>query len=116
MRKVIGIVGEGPIVQMDGDVGRKEKEVHCHCDSTDAWTVAAYEEDIEDIEDIADPWDRIISIKKDYHGIRIPGHKKNIAIYRMFIPQIVQNWEHVTMRCQSAKKLETDIRQWVERS
>ncbi len=22
------------IVQMDGDVGRKEKEVHCHCDST----------------------------------------------------------------------------------
>lgn len=169
------------IVQMDGDVGRKEKEVHCHCDSTDcpdkndtepllckrikagncpvtlpcgehdnspegnrkhleemlrslirghtnegkiviaipcdstdAWTVAAYEDDIEDIEAVADPWEHIISRKKEYHGVRIPGHKKNTAIYRLFIPRIAQNWDHVTKHCRSARKLEMDIRQWAE--
>lgn len=167
------------IIQMDGDVGRKEKEVHCRCDSTvcpdkndvsplfckrvktgncpvvlpckehenspegcrshleellrslignradgekavivvpcdstDAWTVAAYEKDMEDIEAIADPWEHIISIRKEYHGIRIPGHKKSTAIYRLFIPQIVKNWELITSHCSSARKLETDIRQW----
>ena len=171
------------IVQMDADVGRKEKEVHCRCestacpdkydlspllckqvkagncpvalpcrehdnspegyrrhlegllrslmgdqadvekilivipcDSTDAWTVAAYEKDVEEIETIADPWDHIISIKKEYHGIRIPGHKKNTAIYRMFIPQIVQNWDIITRHCPSARKLETDIRQWMSKA
>lgn len=170
------------IIQMDGDVSRKEKEVHCccestlcpekhgesplvcrrlkagncparlpcgdhdnspegysihlekllrsllghsadeekiviviPCDSTDTWTAAAYE-DIEDIETIADPWERIISFKKEYHGIRIPGHKKNTAIYRLFIPQIVQNWNHVTRQCPSARKLETDISQWVTKT
>ena len=86
------------------------------CDSTDAWTVAAYEKDVEEIETIADPWDHIISIKKEYHGIRIPGHKKNTAIYRMFIPQIVQNWDIITRHCPSARKLETDIRQWMSKA
>lgn len=167
------------IVQMDGDVARKEKEVHCSCDSTacfeekatsplrcmqmkdgkcpvilpcgdhedspegyrvhlenllrsllgkaadkenvvivipcdstDAWIVAAYEEKLENIEMIADPWDRIISIKKEYHGIRIPGHRKKIVIYRSLLPQIVQNWDVITEKCISAEKLKTAIRQW----
>lgn len=168
------------IIQIDGDVGRKEKEVHCHCesticpnanstspllcklvkagncpvllpckdhgsspegyrshlenllrsligscaeeekilivipcDSTDTWIVAAYEENIDDIEAVVDPWERIISVKKTYHGVRIPGHKKNTAIYRMFLPQIIQNWDQVTLHCQSARKMETDIRRWL---
>lgn len=37
MKKVIGIVGEGPtdllVIQMDANVSRKEKEVHCLCES-----------------------------------------------------------------------------------
>ena len=86
------------------------------CDSTDAWAVAAYEEDLEDIEMIVDPWDRIISIKKEYHGIRIPGHRKNTAIYRSFIPRIVQNWDVVTQKCRSAEKLKTAIRQWGQKN
>ena len=90
-----------------GDPASKEKIVIViPCDSTDAWTVAAYEEDIDDIEAVVDPWERIISLKKEYHGIRIPGHKKNTAIYRLFLPQIIK----------SARKLETDIRQWAMKS
>lgn len=170
------------IIQMDGDVARKEKEVHCRCksavcpekqmesplmcrrvksgncpvelpcgdhdsspdgyrkhlekllrsllgksageekivivipcDSTDTWTAAAYEENIEDIESVTDPWERIISLKKEYHGIRIPGHKKNTAIYRLFVPQIVRNWDNITRQCQAAGKLETDVRQWMSK-
>ena len=167
------------VIQMDGDVARKEKEIHCHCesticpvgdktsplecrraqagncvvmlpcedhenspdgyrnhlrellfcllerpeysdrlifavpcDSTDAWTVAAYEEDIEEIETIADPWEHVISLKKEYHGIRIPGHKKSTTIYRLLIPRIIQNWPAVTQKCKSALKFEIDIRNW----
>ena len=118
------------IIHMDGDVSRKEKEVHCNCqstwcgfsgkgsplncdilkrnecpvnlpcpnhepnpndyqqhlegllrhllnnesqderviitvpcDSTDTWIVAAYD-DLPEYENIADPWDKIISLKK----------------------------------------------------
>lgn len=46
------------------------------CDSTDTWTASAFEEDIPAAEEIEDPWEQIISLKKDFHGIRIPGHKK----------------------------------------
>lgn len=133
------------IIHMDGDVSRKEKEVHCKCgstecdhkdktspldcihvrndrcpvqlpcsdhedspesyrahltsvirqlvrsddeneqliitipcDSTDAWIVAAFDDlkDSNDAEMIIDPWSNIISLKKEYHGIRVPGHKR----------------------------------------
>ena len=128
MKKVIGIVGEGPIDQMvlKAAINRITGESHIYrniqpeivipCDSTDAWTVAAYEEDIDDIEAVVDPWERIISLKKEYHGIRIPGHKKNTAIYRLFLPQIINNWDSITGHCGSARKLETDIRQWAMKS
>ena len=53
-------------------------------------------------------------MKKDFHGIRIPGHKKSTAVYRMFLPQIADRWDTVSKRCLSAKKLEDDIRKWQE--
>ena len=165
------------VIQMDGDVARKEKEVHCHCgnttcgirngfspldckqvkknacpvmlpskdhvpspagyrkhledllysllgdatgsdkilitvpcDSTDTWVAAAYEDDMEDLEAFEDPWDRIISLKKEYHGIRIPGHKKSTSVYRLFLPRIVQQWDVVTKKCSSAEILDFEIK------
>ena len=150
------------IIQMDGDVARKEREVHCicyskecdksgsvfplkckmencpvqvpcihheegingyvdhiqnivhscfpgeympicivPCDSTDAWIVAAYD-DLENIESIKNPWDNIISKRKDYHGIRVPGHRKTKAVYDKLIPTVCQNWEVVKQRCPQA--------------
>lgn len=150
------------IIQMDGDVARKEREVHCGCyaeecdscgtvfpleckddncpivipcnrhengidnyvehlkslilsyfpgeyipvcvipcDSTDAWIVAAYD-DMENTEAIVDPWKNIISKKKEYHGIRVPGHNKTKVVYDKFIPVVCQNWELVKSRCSQA--------------
>ena len=51
------------------------------CDSSDSWIVAAYD-DIDCIENICNPWLNIISAKKEYHNVRIPGHKKNITVYK----------------------------------
>lgn len=154
------------IVQMDGDVARKEKEVHClcnrdrcgesgsifplqcqkadcpvqipcgsheagvsgyvehlqnlllncfhgeyvpicviPCDSTDTWIASAYEE-IEGIETIDDPWNSIISVKKDFHGIRVPGHKKTKTVYEKFIHTVCQNWGTVKSRCTQAEEFE----------
>ncbi len=161
------------IVQMDGDVSRKEKEVHClcdetecelknevhplmcerikenacpvklpcsshkestqgyiehltqlihswlkyeqgiciviPCDSTDTWVAAAYDE-IPNIELLEDPWTSIISRGKEYHGIRIPGHKKGLRIYRQFVEQVCNNWENVKRLCISAKQFEDKIK------
>lgn len=157
------------IIQMDGDVFRKEKEVHCACyanecvsfagkfpldckakdcpvmvpcschdrkidscvehlqhlllhyfpgeyipicvipcDSTDAWIVAAYD-DFENVEYIVDPWTNIISKKKDYHGIRVPGHRKTKLVYDKFIPVVCQNWELVKKRCSQAARFDQTI-------
>ena len=150
------------IIQMDGDVARKEREIHCACysaecsssgtvfplkchkedcpisipcnhhntgtddyathlrktilsyfpgeytpicvipcDSCDAWIVAAYD-DCENIESIIDPWVNVISKKKEYHGIRVPGHKKTKAVYDQFIPTVCKNWELVKNHCPQA--------------
>lgn len=157
------------VIQMDGDVARKEREVHCccyredcklsgtvfplnckvndcpveitcirhkngiegyvehlqsvvyncfpgeytpicviPCDSTDAWIVAAYE-DNENIENIEDPWTNVISRKKDYHGIRIPGHKKTKSVYDKFIPVVCENWEVVKQHCSQAAYFDQKI-------
>lgn len=154
------------VIQMDGDVARKEREVHCGCyreecsqsgslfpltcqmekcpvqlpclhhpdgvdgyvehlrnllhscfpgeytpmciipcDSTDAWIVAAFE-DMESIETIEDPWNNIISKQKEYHGIRVPGHKKTKAVYEKFIPTVCRNWDLVKSRCPQAAAFE----------
>lgn len=161
------------IVQMDGDVARKEKEIHClcrttvcelknkqnslectkiksgecpvelpctahvasvegyiehltylitswlnqqngvciviPCDSTDTWVVAAYDK-LRDIEQIEDPWANIISRGKTYHDIRIPGHKKRLAIYRQFATEVCNNWEDIKRVCRSAKQFEDNIK------
>lgn len=157
------------VIQMDGDVSRKEKEVHCGCystecdlsetifplkcekktcpielpcsrhpdgvqgyvehlenlllscfpgkyvpvcvvpcDSTDAWIVAAFC-DGEDVEFLVDPWTNIISRKKDYHGIRVPGHRKTKMVYDQFIPFVCKNWEAVKSRCPQAAVFEQKI-------
>ena len=75
------------------------------CDSTDAWIVAAYEA-LDEVEKVADPWDTIIAKKKEYHGIRVPGKKKNVSVYSRFLPQLIDNWESVREKCQSAKNFE----------
>ena len=167
------------IIQMDGDVARKEKEVHClctgtecekkgqtspllcqlvknkkcpvqipcpdhnadphdyrmhlrkmlcellgdniekvkiviviPCDNTDAWIVAAYD-NLTDIETIADPWDHIISLKKEYHGIRIPGHKKSTVIFKQFMPVLAAQWKQVVLQCESAALFEKEIKEAV---
>lgn len=157
------------IVQMDGDVARKEKEVHCSCysdecamsgtmfplkcnmeacpvviscdrhkegvegyvyhlqeliqccfpgeyvpvcvipcDSTDAWIVAAYEE-IDNVEIVEDPWTSVISRRKEYHGIKVPGHKKTKAVYDKFIPIVCQKWDIVKSRCSQAAQFDQRI-------
>lgn len=153
------------IIHMDGDVARKEREVHCRCfantceqsgkvfplqcrevcpieipcnshedgisglvshlqelilecfqgkfvpicfipcDSTDAWIVAAFD-DIEDVEMIEDPWNTIISRKKDYHGIKVPGHNKSQRVYQKLIPVVCENWEKVKKKCSQAEMFE----------
>ena len=165
------------IIQMDGDVSRKEKEVHClchdnlecefrgsvsplecsqikenqcpitlpcnahgtppqayvdhlmvqiatwlggdfhankicpviPCDSTDAWVVAAFETP-PDIEQLSDPWEQIISRSKQYHGIRIPGRKKNQVIYRQLAEKVGENWERVVEACREAARFDGCIR------
>ncbi|MDO4491999.1 MAG: hypothetical protein Q4B85_13120 [Lachnospiraceae bacterium] len=158
------------IIQMDGDVARKEKEVHCSChatacvdsghvfplncnmldcpvtipchnheggtegyvsllremllsyfqgqhipvcvipcDSTDVWIVAAYDE-MENIESIEDPWVTIISRAKEYHGIRIPGHKKTRNVYQKLIPKVCSEWEKVKTVCPQAEYFDQAIR------
>ena len=161
------------IVQLDGDVSRKEKEVHCFCsdtvcewketvnplkcakiksndcpiqlpcmshdgsvegyinhltalasswlnekkgvciaipcDSTDTWVAAAYDK-LVGIEKIEDPWTNIISKGKAYHGIRIPGHKKRLLVYRQFVSEVCNNWTEVKKLCVSAAKFEETIK------
>lgn len=164
------------IIQMDGDVARKEKEVHClcgsvecewqgnmiplecerirsnqcpielpckdhetspigyqkhlmklidswlvhkervcvviPCDSTDTWVAAAYD-DLEGAEEIEDPWNTIISKKKEYHGIRITGHKKRVRTYQQFASRVCDNWEKVKLLCNSARQFEENIKEYI---
>lgn len=161
------------VIQLDGDVARKEKEVHClcsttvcewkgtvnplecdkirengcpiempcvsheisvdgsinhltkqitawlndgndlciviPCDSTDTWVAAAYD-GMEDVEKIEDPWNSIISRGKTYHGIRIPGHKKRLTVYRQFVSEVCDQWEEVKTLCVSAECFEKRLK------
>ena len=78
-------------------------------DSTDTWIVAAFDP-MEEIEKIQNPWEDIISRKKDYHGIRIPGHKKNNRIYQQLIPTLESHWKQVIDLCDSAKYFEKAVK------
>lgn len=162
------------VIQMDGDVIRKEKEVHCFCesthcndkgtvfplycskkgkdcpvvlpcgsheegitgiveygkvflreaigedvakiaitipcDSTDAWVVASYESEIDDIEKFENPWKNVISKGKYYHGIRVRGEKKSTITYALFTGNVAEKWNLVTEKCISARIFEHDIK------
>lgn len=37
----------------------------------------------EEMESIENPWENVISRKKEYHGIRIPGHKRALGFTRI---------------------------------
>ena len=79
------------------------------CDSTDAWILAAFEEDLSEIESIDDPWS-IITLKKDYHGIRIPGRKKQKEPYRALINHVCREWETVKAKCPQSQLFENKVR------
>lgn len=83
------------------------------CDSTDAWVVAAYD-GFDDIETHEDPWKTIIAKKKEYHGIRVRGDKKNVHTYAIFSDKVAESWGEVTQRCRSAKKLEQEVKRFFD--
>lgn len=78
------------------------------CDNTDTWVMAAFEESMEDIESICDPWD-FISRKKDYHGIRVPGHKKTKRVYNQMIGKVCEEWDKVISQCPQAQVFEKHV-------
>lgn len=95
----------------------KEKEGFCvaiPCDSTEAWITAAYDE-LAEVENIEDPWKNVISKGKSYHGIRIPGRKKRLLVYRQFVGRVCDNWEVVKKLCVSAAQFDENIRKYYEK-
>ena len=88
--------------------GNKDACIAIPCDSTDAWVAAAYDQ-MENIEMIEDPWINIISKGKEYHKIRIPGHKKRLTVYRQFVDHVCEQWEEVKRLCLSAVRFEENI-------
>lgn len=89
---------------------RKDIIITVPCDSTDAWIVAAFDA-IDDIENIKNPWESVISKKKEYHGVRIPGHKKNNRVYQQLLPVLEDKWKQVIDLCDSAKIFEKSIQE-----
>ncbi len=78
------------------------------CDSSDAWVVAAFEDEFSDVEKLNSPWD-IITQKKDYHGIRIPGRKKSKKPYAALIEGVCDNWSKVKEKCPQAQAFEANV-------
>ncbi|MCD7825267.1 MAG: hypothetical protein LUH14_04815 [Clostridiaceae bacterium] len=78
------------------------------CDSTDTWIAAAYDK-ADNIEMVENPWETMIAKGKYYHGIRIPGKKKNISAYREMSVAVCDNWKEVKKLCTSAGCFESDI-------
>lgn len=59
---------------------------------------------------LKDPWSSIISKGKSYHGIRIPGHKKRLTVYRQFVKEVCEQWEETLRQCRVLrKKTENDL-------
>lgn len=79
------------------------------CDSTDAWIMAAYQ-DYGNAEEIENPWESVISRKKDYYGIRIPGGKKSTSVYSRLLPRLCEQWDSVVGQCYSAKCFDEKVR------
>lgn len=84
------------------------------CDATDSWVMAAFEDEMTDIEHFVDPWKKHIAKKKDYHGIRIPGKKKSLPVYRILVEKVCEKWDIVKEKCPQALKFESDIRSVID--
>ena len=97
---------------------RKDDRVHyiltIPCDATDTWIIAAFEDEMTDIEKVDSPWNNIIALKKEYHGIRIPGKKKAKRVYGLLIEKVCEKWEIVKEKCPQALKFESDIRSVID--
>lgn len=83
------------------------------CDSTDAWIVAAYQEQ-KYVEMINNPWENVIARKKEYHGVRVPGSKKRTSVYSQFLPRVCHEWNLVAEQCYSARSFERKIKKAFE--
>ena len=89
---------------------RKEIILTVPCDSTDEWIMAAFELG-EEMESIENPWENVMSRRKEYHGIRIPGHKKSTRVYQNLIPELERQWKQVVNLCESAKIFERSVKE-----
>ena len=78
------------------------------CDSTDAWILAAFESQMQQIEDFPSPW-HFISKSKTYHGIRISGHGKSRRTYLTLVEQVCRQWYQVTAACTQACVFERNV-------
>lgn len=75
------------------------------CDSMEAWILAAYEQERDDIEKIDSPWD-IISRTKSFHGIRIKKDKKSKKAFEPLINQVCLCWDSVKQKCPQAQSFQ----------
>lgn len=80
------------------------------CDSTDTWVVAAHDDFADDYEAILDPWIAVVTHGAKYHGIRIPGKKKNQGAYQKLSERVCDEWDKVTERCAEAARFDSVIR------
>ena len=79
------------------------------CDASDTWILAAFEETEDDLEAVPSPW-KIITRKKDFHGIRIPGRKKLKSPYLQMIDEVCAKWETVKGKCPQASAFEAELK------
>lgn len=77
--------------------------------------MAAYDE-MNGIETYKDPWRTIIAKKKEYHGIRVRGDKKNVRTYAVFADKVAENWEIVTHKCKAAMRFDNEIKRILKNS
>lgn len=99
-----GVLSELLVLQEDSPV-----VITIPCDSTDTWIIAAFENDIQNPEVLESPWDNVITRKKDYYGIRIPGKRKAKQPYLAMIEQVCENWETVKEKCPQALAFELSV-------
>ena len=78
------------------------------CDSIEAWIVAAFDKVIN-AEMIENPWENVVSKKKNYHDIRVRSGSKNQRAFAEFAGIVCENWSDVTRICETARIFETDI-------
>lgn len=92
-----------------GKAYREDVCIVIPCDSIEAWIVAAFDKVIH-AEMIENPWESVISKKKNYHDIRVRGSSKNQRTFGDLAAAVCENWSDVTQICETARNFENDIR------